>query len=86
LISQKKHQDLGFGLDSEIQLSTSMREVGLQLTAPALTATTCEVRAANQGLTPVSLSALANWLPTGKRLMALLELSGAHRTKKAFSG
>ena len=73
-------------LDSEIQFGKSMREVGLKLTEPALIATTCEVRAANRGLTPVSLSALANWLPTGKRLIVLLELSGAYRTKKAFLG
>ena len=65
---------------------TSMREVGLQLTAAALTATTCEVRAANRGLTPVSRSSLANWLPTGNCLIVLLELSGAYRTKKAFLG
>ena len=77
---------LGFGLDSEIQFGTSMREVGLQLTAPALTATTCEVRPANRGLTPVSLSTLAYWPPTGKRLLVLLELSGAYRTKTAFLG
>jgi hypothetical protein len=77
---------LGFGLDSEIQFGKSMREVGLQLTAPALTATTCEVRPSNRGLTPVSISALANWPPTSKRLMVLLELSGAYRTKTAFLG
>src|SRR5262245_27342501 len=85
-MSREKQIVSRLGSDSEIQFGMSMREVGHQLTAPALTAITCEVRAANHGLTPVSRSPLGNWLPTGKCLIVLLELSGAYRTKTAFLG